>query len=463
MRYRSVVFLLTLGLLAGCSSYQPTKNVWKGTKSLWYTYASPPASVDYNDKGDLSEGALRLSQCMFSIDAELTRLERVMLNADKPPSQEWISNFIIEFPWVNGIAGVKYDGTILGQEPPTPLKELDYIPLLYEDKKQKRNALRGDTQITPLGPEVLLAAPLYESAYFLGIVCAHFDMRTLAATSQNADHLVVLSPQGLLWPGQYDFASTPLAGLDWAKLCTESSSGSCSNANGKFLYQVRYLGNLPLVFAVAEKGTFPKGNGSVEQGLAFFPKDRPKLPPPPVKERKDTGIPVFAKPEEMVPDIPPPDENATKMAEQQEAIPQPVPRPVRKRERRQVRYVRREIPAELLIPPPPPKPVHVKPDLNLGPDLKGPTLPGGRPSPFSAQEDSGTKTAPAAEPSSGKTSGTSTPVPDTGATEHIEKTAPPAQEKPKQEKPKQEEPKQESPKHEEPKMLPGGRPNPFGS
>ena len=428
LRYRSLVVFLALGgLMAGCSSYQPTKNVWKGTKSLWYTYASPPASVNYDDKGDLSEGALRLSQCMISLDKELTRLERVMLNADKPPTQEWVSNFVITFPWVNGISGVKYDGTILGQEPPTPVKELDYIPLLYEDKKQRRNALRGDVQITPLGPEVLLAAPLYESGNFLGIVCAHFDMRTLATQSQAAEQLVVLSPYALLWAGSYDFANTPLAGVDWQKVCEQSSSGSCSNSLGKFLYQVRYLGNLPIIFAIAESGSFPKGNGSVEQGLAFFPKDRPKLSPPvfETKEMSDKGVPAFVKPEELVPDLPPP--------EPEPEIQKPKPQKVVQRRRVERR---RQTPRVIYIEPPrETKPVKVNADLDLGPDVKGPTLPGGRPSPFSGGPQKTEKPADAAPP---------------------EKPAEP-QPKPAVDTPKSTEPATQ------PKMLPGGRPSPFGS
>lgn len=42
--------------------------------------------------------ALALTNCMMGIDVELGRLERVMLNADKPPTREWISNFFCHLP-----------------------------------------------------------------------------------------------------------------------------------------------------------------------------------------------------------------------------------------------------------------------------------------------------------------------------------------------------------------------------
>ena len=254
--YVRYFFLLAFAasLVTGCSSYQPTKNVWKSTKSLWNTYVSPPATVDFEEKGTLSPQALSLTHSMMGIDVELSRLERTMLNADKPPTREWLASFLTSFPWVSGFAGVKYDGTILGQEPANPMKPLDFIPLLYEDKKQSTRALRADVQNSSFGPEILLASPLYDGTEFLGVVVANFDMRSLMQYSQTPQDVVILSPQALLWPGKYDFASTPLAGVNWDEVSAKSTSGTCTNVNGTFYYNVRFLGNVPLVFAVAESG-----------------------------------------------------------------------------------------------------------------------------------------------------------------------------------------------------------------
>ena len=138
--YRFVALLAAASLAAGCSSYQPTKNVWKTTKNFWYTYVSPPAEVDYGEKGDLSPRALALTTCMMGIDVELGKLERLMLNADKPPTREWLDSVFNEYPWINGVAGIRADGEIIGQEPAASLKQIDYIPLLYEDKKQSSRA-----------------------------------------------------------------------------------------------------------------------------------------------------------------------------------------------------------------------------------------------------------------------------------------------------------------------------------
>ncbi len=275
-----------LPALFGCSKYQPVKDVWKSTKGLWNTYVSQPASVDYENKADLPDESLALSRDMQGIDVELAKLERTMQNADRPPTQEWLDQLFNQFPWLNGFAGIKYDGTILGQQPPDSMKDLDFNPLLYEDKKQSSRALRTDIQPSPLGPEIMLATPIYDGVDFLGIVVAYFDMRSIMSFSKNPQDIVILAPNALLWPGKYDFAATPLAGVDWSKVAHESTAGTCTNSNGTFIYVIRYLGNLPLVFAIPEKGNFPEGNGGIEQGYAYFPKEREKMPPPDLPERK---------------------------------------------------------------------------------------------------------------------------------------------------------------------------------
>lgn len=279
-----IAFIIPL-LLIGCNSYQPTKNVWKTTKGLWNTYVSQPAYVDYDEKGELSPSALLLSQRMMGIDVELSRLERVLLNADKPPTQEWLQSMFQQFPWVNGIAGVRPDGEVIGHEPSSQLKELDFIPLLYEDHKQSSRALRSYVQITPLGPEIMIGVPLYDASVFKGIIAVHFDLRNLVHFSDIPEDMVALSPDALLWPGKYDYAATPLSGVEWAKVVTQSTSGTCSNSIGSFYYLVRFMGNLPLVFASTNSKNFPSGNGELEQGVAFFPKEQEKLPPPPLPEK----------------------------------------------------------------------------------------------------------------------------------------------------------------------------------
>lgn len=289
--------LLTSG--AACSSYQPTKNVWKGTKELWYEYVSPPAHIDYSEKGSLSPRAQALVNGMMGIDVELNRLERLMSNADRPPTRGWLSQFFSEVPWVEGFAGVKADGTLLGQEvaPGRSQVTLDFIPLLYEPAKQGTRALRGDMQQTSAGPMVVLAAPLYDGVDFLGVVATYFKMSTIVDRAKTPDEVVIFTPYGLLW-SPYEYGATPMAGINWNDSVAKASAGTVSNATGSFAYQVRWLGNLPIIFAVVENGTFPKGSGSLAGSEQYFPK-REKLAPPPVKPRanRETAGAEFLPPE----------------------------------------------------------------------------------------------------------------------------------------------------------------------
>lgn len=477
--------LLVLAVATACSSFQPTKNVWKGTKGLWYTYVSPPAHVDYDDKGSLSPESHALATAIMGIDVELGRLERAMQNADRPPTQEWLTDLFARFPWLNGFAGVKYDGTILGQEPPDSLKQLDFIPLLYEDKKQNSRALRADAQPSPLGPEILLAAPLYDGMDFLGIVVAYFDMRSLMRFSKNPEDIVALAPGALLWPGKYDFAATPLAGVDWEKATRESSAGTCSNSTGQFVYLVRYLGNLPIVFAIPAKGSFPEGSGDINQGAAFFPQEREKLPPPPQPERKSASegnLPVFEQPApaEPEPESAPPAPEAQRRPEASDRNVIPAGsrdsmllkggkgaarRQVRERslegenievirepERRQ-RPARQQAPALELLPE----------------ENEGPTLPGGRPSPFGPREEeskaptlSGGRPSPfgPAETAPAEQPGNAAPAEQPAQQAPAE---PPAPAPEQQAAPQQGQATESAPeKAPEPARLPGGRPNPFG-
>lgn len=105
-------------MVAGCSSYQPTKNVWKGTKDVWYTYVSPPASVDYGEKGDLSPRALALTNCMMGLDVELGRFERTMINADKPPTRQWMDSLLPPIPGWTALPASNMTGPCWGRSLP---------------------------------------------------------------------------------------------------------------------------------------------------------------------------------------------------------------------------------------------------------------------------------------------------------------------------------------------------------
>ncbi len=281
-----VVLAAALTMSFGCSHFQATKNVWKGTKDLWYEYVSPPAEIDYSEIGALGATEQALVNAMMDIDTELGKIERLMSNADRTPSRAWAEQFFVEVPWVDGFAGIRADNTVLGNIPAPDRQpvSVDWVPLLYEPEKQSSRALRADVQPGPEGPEVLVAATLYDGVDFLGVVASYFRMSSLIPRAKDSSGLVILTPVALLWSA-VDYGSTPMTGVNWSEVVTKSVAGRVSNENGSFVYRVRWLANLPVIFCVVESGNFPAVQGGGLAGAEKYFPAREKLPVPELKPR----------------------------------------------------------------------------------------------------------------------------------------------------------------------------------
>ena len=217
---------------------------------------------------------------------------------------------------------------------------------------------------------------------------------------------------------------------------------------------MRYLGNVPLIFAVAESGNFPQGNGSVDQGMAFFPKERPKLTPPPHVERKNKNR--FEESQNV--DVTP--EQATGAPAQASGKPaggadiQPGSHDSmllrqKKAERRKVQE--RQLEGENTSVDRTPRPAKAKKEtpptgLGIAPDEDAATLPGGRPSPFGPKDDD----------ASAKPADASAKPADASA-KPADASAKPAESKPAESKSDS-----GSAGSQPPAATPDGRPSPFG-
>lgn len=232
--------------LSGCGSTS-LHETWKSTKGVYYTYLNPPASIDYDDVGDLDASEAKLANNMRPIDAELTRFERYMMNQDKPPTPERVNALFERFRWVNGVVALSPEGEVLAQEPETGLKPLDYASFVASGPVNPRD-LRGDVQMTPLGPEVLLGVPVFSSADLKGFFVAHFDVRLLVDKAPDAAGLIIVSPQGVLWSGGNGEGGSALDGQDWGKITKSRIKGK---TNGH-VWICRYFGGVPLIFASSE-------------------------------------------------------------------------------------------------------------------------------------------------------------------------------------------------------------------
>jgi len=261
-----------VGLSGGCGS--SAHEVWKGTKKLYAEYLNPPASVDYEDKGTLSEAESRLAMRMLGIDQQLEQLERFLENQDKPPTGEVVSRFFIRFPWLSGLAAVDAEGQVLAQEPPVPMKPLDFMPILEaESRNGASRGLRAYVQDTPLGPEVFMGMPIYQHSELRGFLVCHFDMRALLKYVDDPGELIILAPEAVLWAGHFAVGATPLADRKWGDITKSSVEGTVSDSTGRFIWLARFLGKTPIIFASSVEEHTGKDMGEAEEGdaAAFAP------------------------------------------------------------------------------------------------------------------------------------------------------------------------------------------------
>ncbi len=74
----------------------------------------------------MNDAETMLASRMVGIDIQLEQLERYLQNSDRPPTGESVEILFHRFPWLSGLAAVDAGGTVLAQEPPAAMNELDY-------------------------------------------------------------------------------------------------------------------------------------------------------------------------------------------------------------------------------------------------------------------------------------------------------------------------------------------------
>lgn len=247
-----VVCLLCLCLpaLSGCMQ---VKSAYKETKTFYHTHINRPSTLDTEERTVLEKSQRDLVQSIMPIDEELTKLEKALDAMATPPDAEAAASFLRRFPWLSGLSMVAPDGTLGASIPGTPLKQLDYTPLLELAPKALPRDLRASIQDTPLGPEILVARPFLQEDQLQVLLVATFDFRALLPFAASPGDFIVRSGDVLIWSGDMDYASTPLASINWTEYLKEHSDGILSNENGSMMWISRYIGGKPIVFAAPVK------------------------------------------------------------------------------------------------------------------------------------------------------------------------------------------------------------------
>lgn len=266
-RYFFLLVAACVLLLPGCRTPQTVKDAWKGTRSYYYQYLNTPAQLNLDDKGNVLDYQAALGQAIADFDMHLQELERALQNSDRNPDATWVADMTTRFPWLSGVALTDEEGIPRAKIPPNFPKPFTIGNLLEVDPKQQLKDLRAFVQNDPLGPEIYVGNPVYIGADFRGVITVHFDPRTLLARSGDPAHVVLAGPDGILWPGIYDAESTPIASVNWSERVKKSVSGIEKNDLGSFYWVCRYIGNLPLIYAIRIEGEFPLQEENL-QGLA---------------------------------------------------------------------------------------------------------------------------------------------------------------------------------------------------
>lgn len=267
--HRAVALLIIACSMAlvGCRAPQTVKDAWKGTRSYYYEYLNTPATLNMDDKGNILDYQAEMGSAIADFDLRLQELERVLQNSDRNPDAAWVTAMTSRFPWLSGVVLADNEGIPRAQVPVAYPKGFEIGSLLEVDHKQLLKDLRAYVQEHPLGPEIYIGNPVYIGADFRGVITVHFDPRALLARTGDPGKVMIAGPSGILWPGLYDAASTPMASVDWGEEVRNNSSGIVRNELGAFYWVCRYVGNLPLVYAVRIEGEFPLREENM-QGLA---------------------------------------------------------------------------------------------------------------------------------------------------------------------------------------------------
>ena len=251
MRTRILPLLLcllsvSLPALSGCAQM---KGAYKETKTFYNTHINRPSKLDMTERTVLEKSQRDLVQSIMPIDEELTKLEKALDALATPPDAETAAALLRRFPWLSGLSMVAPDGTLGASIPGTPLKQLDYAPLLELAPKALPRDLRASIQDTPLGPEFLIARPFLQEDQLQVLLVATFDFRALLPFASSPGDFIVRSADVLIWSGDMDYSATPLASIDWKEYLKEHSDGILSNDNGTMMWITRYIGGKPVVFA----------------------------------------------------------------------------------------------------------------------------------------------------------------------------------------------------------------------
>ncbi|MEA4854968.1 hypothetical protein [Solidesulfovibrio sp.] len=236
--------LCCLVFLTGCGTMKTT---WRDTRKLYRTYINTDPTIDFSDQGITDKGLQRLAALFMPVDERLMGMLRTLGAQDTPPDGEWTQQLLGKYDWLSSVAVIDTTGAVLSQVPSVAMRPLDYAGLLeYADRYPTRK-MGAQVKTDEFGTVVMVGAPYFKHNEDAGLVVASFDPRNLMRFCPEPGALVVVSTQGLVWPGDGGQGEA-LAGLKWDEILKGAVQGEMAAAGGEYAWQARFLGQMELIY-----------------------------------------------------------------------------------------------------------------------------------------------------------------------------------------------------------------------
>lgn len=233
-----------LVFLTGCGTMKTT---WRDTKKLYREYINTDPTIDFSAQGITDKGLQRLAALMMPVDERLMGMLRRLGSQDTPPESEWCQQVLTANDWLSSVAVIDTSGAVQVQAPAVSMRPLDYSGLLEFGDRYKVRQMGAQIKTDEFGTVIMVATPYFKNNEWAGLVVASFDPRNLVRFSPEPDALVLVSTEGVVWPGSGGQGES-LAALKWADILKGNVQGEVSLGGGQYVWQARYVGQLELIY-----------------------------------------------------------------------------------------------------------------------------------------------------------------------------------------------------------------------
>jgi len=282
-----IVLACVVFAVSGCDTVKP---YWKSTKGFYKTYINVDPTIDIasEDKGTSNPTVRKLADLFTPVDARLEHLLRTLSTRDVPPEDDWLKAFLNVYPWVSGVVVLDESNKVVRGMKVSP-KQISWEPLLAFDKRYKTHDMAAAVAPNELGPEILIAKPLWVDGEYKGLLVTYFDPVNLAKFSPDPSQLIMFMPgTAFNAGGNADAAQALAARKDWEKTLKSNVSGEITVGATSYLWQSRYVAQLHLLYAVASAPKPVKGKPEAVKAPASAPDA--VQPAPPQTPGQDTGL-----------------------------------------------------------------------------------------------------------------------------------------------------------------------------